>query len=276
MNTLRRIKTVKLIGLLVFILFIVGSFIPLDHNSLNQGIQLERPSFLKEVKAEFGTMDTKAYDLITQEAGISAWMKSDFSINLSSVRSQFITIELETSDYIIGSIDMPNYVDRWDPHVFVHKDGWIMAYYLRGDPVSKIIDTKARNLNTTLLHQGISIIASNGGVPITTVKYYDFRYVNATHMMFIAEDTTDGNLMTILIPSTYGYYEFSWASNGTYPYIYIDGVNLWNTSITGADSHYTGFGPISSGLFTVDVTHNFSINNQYNCYGVIVVVYRVP
>lgn len=198
-------------------------------------------------------------------------MKSSFSINLTSVRSTFTTIELETSDYILGSIDMPDYPGIYDPHIYVHKDGWILAYYLRPDPVSKIIDSRAWTIGSTLLFEAISIIASNSGVPVSDVNYYDFRYPNATHMMFIAENDSDGDSFNIQIPSSYGYYERSWATGGYYPDIWFDGEALAATQVLYSDAS-SRYGYISPGLFTTDVTHNVGAEE----YAVIVLIYRVP
>ncbi len=51
-----------------------------------------------------------------------------------SVRNRFRTIEAETNDYIIGSVDLQDYPEQFDTHVYIHRDGWFMAYYLAADP----------------------------------------------------------------------------------------------------------------------------------------------
>lgn len=267
MNTFRHYKGVALIIVFVLILFVIGSFLPVKQNQQDPGIALIKPPFMEVVKAS-----NSALDIVNEEAGISAYMKSSFSINLTSVRSTFTTIELETSDYILGSIDMPDYPGIYDPHIYVHTDGWILAYYHRPDPVSKIIDTKAWTIDSTLLFEAISIIASNSGVPVSDVFYYDFRYPNATHLMFIAENNTDGNNFTIQIPSTYGYYERSWATGNTSdPRIWFDGQDLSVSQYVYKD-YNCAYGYISTGLFTTDYSHN--VVAEY--YGIIAIVYRVP
>jgi hypothetical protein len=62
------------------------------------------------------------------------------SITINSVASLFRTIEVSTTDYIIGSIPVPNYPETEDAHAYIHKDGWMLAYYLKVDPVGKIVD----------------------------------------------------------------------------------------------------------------------------------------
>lgn len=108
-------------------------------------LALQAPPFVNvahAAAASQGTFDLGAY--LDQEAGISAYYKSPDAITLSQVRGQFRTIEMETPDFIIGSVAVPNYEEHFDVHVYVHNNGWILAYYLRADPVNKIIDVKAR------------------------------------------------------------------------------------------------------------------------------------
>ena len=66
------------------------------------------------------------------------------------------SIELETADYILGSISVPNYEEHFDAHVYVRRDGWIMAYYLSAAPSSKMIDTTAENLDNSKLKTAVS------------------------------------------------------------------------------------------------------------------------
>ena len=66
------------------------------------------------------------------EAGISAYFKSASPIALADVRGVFRVIEVETADYIIGSVPVPDYRGEYDAHVYVHREGWFVAYYLAG------------------------------------------------------------------------------------------------------------------------------------------------
>ena len=232
MNGFRHMKTIVLLSIsLVFIVILFFLKLP-DRSMPDQGTPLIRPPFVDVVKAASNGADPAVANMLDNEAGISAYMKSDFSINLSTVKPVLSTIEIETANYIVGSIDIPDYPGTYDPHIYVHTDGWILAYYLRPDPVSKILDTHAVTISSTLLDEAISIIASNGGVPVANINYYDFRYPNATHMMFVAENYVDGNNFTIEIPLSYGYFERSWASYnpGNAPVLYFDGKDYYNTN----------------------------------------------
>lgn len=77
---------------------------------------------------------------LEEEAGISAYTNVGEAINLGNAKTAFGTIEYETSDYIIGSVPLPDYAETEDVHAYVHKDGWVVAYYLEDEPVAKIVE----------------------------------------------------------------------------------------------------------------------------------------
>ena len=214
METRSLIRTLSVVAITVSLMFIPGlTRQPEPLVGAGQSLRLEAPTF---VRTAYAQEHPDAFDLgayLDQEAGISAYYKSASAITLSQVRSTFRTIETETADYIIGSVAVTNYAEEnFDAHVYVHKTGWILAYYLKTDPVSKIIDVRGQTINATKLKAVISIVAGAAGAPFTDVTYYDFRYPNATNMLFVAEDDNNGNSFTITVPSTYGYFERGWAA----------------------------------------------------------------
>ena len=94
-------------------------------------LALQAPPFINVARSEEASptdFDLGAY--LDQEAGISAYFHSPDAITLSQVRGQFRTIEMETPDFIIGSVPVANYIENFDAHVYVHTSGWILAYYL--------------------------------------------------------------------------------------------------------------------------------------------------
>jgi len=109
-------------------------------------LRLQPPSFVRSAHAQEGvTSDTVAPEATPlgfpeDEAGIAAYFKSANPINLNNVKSVFRVIEAQTAEYIIGSVPVTNYPDTEDVHVYVHKDGWFLAYYLAADPVGKIFN----------------------------------------------------------------------------------------------------------------------------------------
>jgi hypothetical protein len=187
------------------------------------------------------------------------------------VRSAYRTIETETADYIIGSVAVPDYVEHFDPHVYVHKDGWIMAYYLRQDPISKIIDVKGGTVSSTLLKTVVGVVASHAGVPFTDVTYYDFRHPNATKMILVAEQYSAGDYtFFIKPPSSYGYFQSGWA---VYRYgggqnFYLDGVQNPNQIY---NENWHRYGTITVSQLLPDVDHEVRVNLGY---GALIIEYR--
>ncbi len=240
--------------------------------SVEQSLRLEAPPFVHIAYAQEQPTDFDLGAYLDQEAGISAYYKSPDAITLSQVRSQFRTIETETADYIIGSVAVPNHDENYDVHVYVHTTGWILAYYLRPDPVSKIIDMYNVTINSTRLKTVVAIIAGAVGAPFTEASYYDFRYPNATHLLLVLEDSGNGNDFTIQIPSSYGYFERGWAlRNRGCPnttYFKLDGVSLFE----GWQCETMNYGSISASQFLPDVPHTIAVDDE----GVLILIYRVP
>lgn len=256
-DTLRRL-TILLLGvtLLAGVGFAAGQ---VAGGSAPAAVALEAPSFLADDDFKANAVGEKIQD----EAGIAAYYKAPNTLNLELIRPLFNSIELESADYILGSVSVPSYNERFDTHVYVRSDGWIMAYYLSDAPTGKIIDTVGESLTSTKLTIVMNNVAVTGGAPFGTVTYYNFNYPNATHMLFAGEDSDD---FEITMPSSYSYYELSWSA---YIVLRIDGITqpvLDNDS----SGHYYNFIPLTS--FLPDVTH--VVDPSY--YGALVVVYRMP
>jgi hypothetical protein len=207
------------------------------------------------------------------EAGISAYFKSASPVNLANVRGVFRVIEVETADYIIGSVPVPNYPESEDVHVFIHRNGWFVAYYLASDPVAKIYDWKSYSGTSipTKLERIISIVASEAGVPLGLVFYYDFRYPNASHMMLIAETVSGGDDFTIQLPSTFAFYERSWGlmNIGFDDYWILNDVTIRSGSYC---DYCTWQGYLTAAQLLPDRVHRIRVND----YGGLALIYRVP
>ncbi len=247
---------------------------------------LQSPPFVGIASAQ----EVSGASIIEDEAGISAWFQASTSINLDDVRDVFRTIETETADYIIGSVPVANdpesYYESDDVHVYVHTDGWILAYYLAQDPASKIFDWRAyhnsgRTSFSTRLESTIAVIAAEAGVLFPGASYYDFRYPNATHLMLIAEWVGDGNdSFEVNLPGSFVYYERSW-SLGTSPWVFNSRYKIDGTLIHEHDPQ-RNYWRVSYGYLTVaqlppDEYHQIEVSgdNAYT-YGGLALVYRVP
>jgi hypothetical protein len=267
---LSRTIQIVLASLVVTAVILVGLAWPRQAQGDRHSMALSRPPFLDSAHAQ--EEQTAVSDIgakLDAEAGISAYYKSTVPIDLTTAKTAFRTIETQTSDYIIGSVAITGYLEHYDAHVYVHKDGWMLAYYLRADPVGKILDVKAQSLNATKLKSALAAVAGAAGAPFTTETYYDFRYPNATQMMLVAEDYANGNDFYIQIPSSYGYYErsFGLLNTGQGYAFNLNGTNLSLDYMDGA-----GYGVITASQMVPDVEHHITVDD----YGVLVLVYSVP
>jgi len=131
--------------------------------------------------------------IIEEEAGISLSINVSNEINLTKAKEVYRTTEYETENYTIGAVALPSYPETEDVHVYVHKDGWIMGYYLNDEPVTKIINwfeyqrPHPKYITRTKLKDALVKMCDGVGVPLngSYKKYYDFRSPNANKMMFV-------------------------------------------------------------------------------------------
>jgi hypothetical protein len=178
--------------------------IPQDNNLT---IRLQPPPVLAE--------NTAVASFLDNEAGIAAYTQLPVTIdNFFHVRSLFRTIELETDSYIISSIQATGYGEPHDVHVYIHEDGWVLAYYLRTDPTGKIFNWVAYNGTAvpTKLENVINTVANALQTVAPSPDFYHFRYPEATHLMFVVDSTGNGTTDTfqVNLPGLFNYSERSW------------------------------------------------------------------
>jgi hypothetical protein len=283
MNIQKVIRLAGMLAIMAVAFVAVGAFNKGKTPNSDVVLKLEAPSFVKTAYAEAD--DASTFDLgalLDQEAGISAYYEAPQTINLAQVRPLFKTIEQETSTYIVGSIAVPNYnVDHYDVHVYVNTNGWILAYYMRGEPVSKIVDLYNYSIENTALRTVVSVVAGTAGVPFSDVTYYHFGFPNATNMLFVYENWEGGNDFSIKMPGTYGYFERAWALRSDYcpqsnaRYFRVNGTY---TTMTRCETAFStgwsraSYGPISASEMLPETTHVITVSH----WGVLVVLYRVP
>ena len=209
---------------------------------------------------------------LEEEAGISAYVNIGQEIDLEKAETAFKSIETANESYIIGEINLTGLPEYVDPHVYVHKDGWIVAYYSKYAPASKIMEWDGYDggaITTTTLADAIHQICLAIEFPYTTIKddlkYYDFEYPNANRMMLITDMTSgyahQSDSFNLEIPAECLLYEGSWShyfsgDTGRYDYsrIKIDGdtVNEIEGSYHGT---YFGYGGYTSEQLEIAVLH---------------------
>jgi hypothetical protein len=156
-----------------------------------------------------------AVDFPAGEAGISAYVKAKSSINLNDAKSAFATIERESSTYIIGTVALSLHAEEEYPHIYVSTDGWIVAYYPNGRPSSWILpwaDYNGGPISSTTLSKAAGIVATAVGGTTTGLKYYDFRFADASKMILIIESVANGeNFFKVTIPTSFMTYAVDWS-----------------------------------------------------------------
>lgn len=242
---------------------------------------LKPPPFIAVAQAQEG-VDAFPQD----EAGMSAYFRAPFPITIATVRPVFRTIEVETNDYIIGSVPVPDYPETEDVHVYVHRDGWFLAYYLAADPAGKIVDWRlyhnsGRNALSTKLESALSVAALPVGVTPSGVSFYDFRYPNANRLLFVADwhyaNPGSSDSFQVNLPIDFSYFERSWSivSTGSVR-LSLNGQQIGSTTCEWCTSQ----GTLTPLQLPPGQNHTFLISHGaaavYYIYGGLVLIYRVP
>jgi len=235
-----RDKTVGLlatgiVGALVATLFMV---LPIDIPAIG-GNSL---SLVKPVLAQQATA------FPSDEAGISAYVNVGQTIDLAKAKNAMIGIQAEGGNYIIGIMELPGLPEEEFPHMYVSSDGWILAYYSKFAPSSRVFQWYGYGggtISTTTLQDAIAKICPTIGVNFAQVRgnmgYYHFKYPEATKVTIAVEQFVSpggggsADTFNFSIPHDLTLYEGSWShaasTNGT-SHLYIDGAD--NSEIRGS------------------------------------------
>ncbi len=195
-------------------------------------------------------------------------------------RPVFRTIEVETNDYIIGSVPVPPYPEAQDVHVYVHRDGWFLAYYPVADPSGKIVDwwrynDSGLNYLSTKLENALSVAALPVGVTPNGVSFYDFRHPDANRFIMIADWTEGTDDFQVNLPVDFGYFERSWSfATTSQGELKLNGQQL---IATGTD-WTTAAGTLNAVQLPLNQYNRFEIFDPSGgrTFGGLVLTYRVP
>lgn len=237
----------------------------------DSGYALVRPLFLSTASAA----DADIAAFIDSEAGIAAYFQAPSALSLATARPLFRTIEAETESYILGSIPVPGYTsESEDVHVYLHKDGWVLAYYLAATPAANIIDWPRFNGNTivTKFDTVFQVLAAQLTFTQPPAAYYDFRNPNANYLLLVAE-SGDPDTFTVFLNETLLYYERSWSISGDSAEMFLD-----NAKVAGADFSDPPNWQDQEGLFTplqltVNASHTIRLDGR-STLGGLALVYR--
>ncbi|NIU58310.1 MAG: hypothetical protein GWN67_18555 [Phycisphaerae bacterium] len=245
---------------------------------VGQTFLLVNPVFAQSVSSETTFLE--------EEAGISIYVNIGRSIDLAVANTVYRTIEKETSNYTVGSVPLLDLPESEDVHCFVHKDGWIVTYYLKAEPVGKIIDWNywsGGKLTKNKLQVGLEQMGNALGASVAGAKYYHFQYPNANKCMLVVETLTGTGQYTedsfnITIPLEFTVYERSWSH---YAARYISDFKIDGDTIDSMNSPdpVTKYDKLTVAQLSPSVVHIVSVDGWYSdrLYGVsIALVYQEP
>jgi len=255
-------------------------------------IRLEAPPF-------FNTAQAQGTTFADNEAGIAAYFNAGRAIDLNSANLQplYRSPVTPVNGYLLGSARVSDtntnldYDANDDAKLYISQDGWVMAYYHRSAPTSKIFDWlnwDGSGVLPTKLGQVLKDAATKIGVQQPIPTYYHFAFPNANRMMLIADDyryaaNVDTNSFNVTPPNAAGfeYFEWSWSlgslivNNGTLTYFLND------TQIAQTSNGVTQNAIFSSPQPLIGQTNIVTIKNNLLCCGVrgvsgLAIVYKVP
>ena len=229
-------------------------------------IMLEMPPFIGVAGASEVSVMREGTNFLEEEAGISAYANVGMEIDLEKAKEVYRTIEVEKENYTIGSVALPDYNERGDAHVYVHKDGWLVAYYLKDEPIAKMVNYRdyLENGDITLrLDVALGKMCDGVGLPLIRTDYYDFRYPNANKLMLIVEgkwkegtDTFDIKIPSDVRVYDRSYYHWSWDSYGSS--FKLDGNEISSLG-RGADYWHWRYGKLTPTQLMPDEFHTISL-----------------
>ena len=280
------IKAVILLGALLISAFLATNLL-IGNSSRESGISASARGTIFLARPAFAQGTTTFLD---EEAGISAYTDVGQEIDLEMAKLAFRTIEYETDEYIVGSVPLSGHPETEDVHAFVHRDGWIVSYYLRDEPAAKIIDWEdydGEEITGTKLEDGVLVVCYVVLVPVGDIAYYDFRYPYANGLMIAADaQLSEGtDTFRLKLPSDLLFYERSYShyaydSYGSTMKIDEEGISIMG----GSHASVTHYGLLSALQLWPDEFHIVSLwhdeHSGYDYTGeafdAIVLIYQEP
>lgn len=233
-----------------------------NHN----GLLLKPPPFMAVAQAQ-----EKGVNFLQQEAGISAYVKGDQQIDLARVKGVFKTEEEPfNNQYLIGEVALPDLPPEAHPHVYVNKDGWIVAYYSNNAPASKIMQWIGYGggvISKTTLEDAIRKVYDALPLPYPKdIKYYHFKYPNATRIMLVTKTNKEDRTVSfyLTIPPTVRLLEASWALRHSGPASGRLGINdKWITDWLERDGFLYDFTNLITTQAKEPSRHTINLSSFY-------------
>lgn len=174
--------------------------------------------------------------------------------------------------------------------VFLHHDGWIVAYLTRHQTASALFDWvnyEEKRLTSTIIESVVELLALDSGVDDFKVDYYDFRYPDATNLMLVADHADadrPNESFEIIIPRQITVYESFWSSaqfgirtyyNSRYPGECVLNDEKLASLDPGGERWRLWSGELTKAKLPPDTNHKLSVSaDNRSSYCGIAIVYR--
>ena len=205
----------------------------------------------------------------TSEAGMSAYANAGVSIDLAKARSLFSVIEDVSEDYVIGTVTLAGHQEDMWPHAYVGKDGWLLVYYPKTEPSSKLVQWYGYQrdvVTTTTLRDTLVSLSRDLGLDLakiaSTMGYCHFQHPDATKLLIVVDTTGAKDSFKYTIPSGIRLDDAAWSHYGTG----IGGGYAWSQSSIdssqicgGGAGTYVLCGVVDGQYLTPDVPHDVLI-----------------
>ncbi len=215
--------------------------------------------------------ETTATTFPVHEAGIAAYVKVENieKLTIEDLNRIFSTAEKQGKTYIIGRVPVTN-----NPLVYIGLDGWVVAYFLKTEEVSKIVGKEK-----TTLEEAIEYVTKELNLTYSSpIRYYDFEFPEANRITVAIKNKT-GDLY-LAIPGTL--YEASYKVDGffgtgmmSYRYTFkVDDTVLFEGEVWATPVNRSG--EITNYL-TPEIGHRISLTQTggwFSGYWAIVLIYK--
>jgi len=174
-------------------------------------VTLAPPAFAQAPKPSFPT----------NEAGISAYVNVGATIDLTKARALLSAPEGVTDAYVIGTMTLIGNDESMQPHVYIGKDGWLLAYYPNTEPTSYLFQWygyQGGAVNTTTLRDALISLATSLHLDLSKIdagiSYFHFKYPDATKLIIAVDTTGSNDEFRYTIPSGVALYTAAWSQHG--------------------------------------------------------------
>lgn len=277
----RRAAKFLIIGGILAIGLLGGLFIgkpPLEEpriDNVNTSFTLVAPAFAQGIPADQFPMN---------EAGISAYVNANQGIDLGKARTLFKGVEADTGSYIVGTVELPGHTEEMWPHVYIDKSGWILAYYPKTEPTSRIMQWYGYQrdvIGTTTLRDTLIQICQKLAIGLSNfdadMHYYHFQHPEATKILIAVDTTSGSDMFKFTVPSGITLYDTAWSHYGagvtssTYSERWskslIDGAGLYS----GGYGTYIACGTVEGQYLTPGTPHTVYIGCGSGWAGIAII-----